>query len=277
MARLPDAAPNEFDTESTALRATSAEAAEVGRLARRWREHLSETQAFVRLALSFLQASWPNADQRAHVGALLAVEARTLAMLPTLDVTDLHTGLTPDQSGITPVRPDATRAWQYLRSLRERAAAWLRALSTASASGQALGPLVRALDSVTSEALAAVELLELFLFPRVHSPVISCEDAIERAASAVRRKVIINANTAPAVHHVRGLLRLLGAMILDAEDRCFVRISQTATRATIEVPVTREQNSEERAAFLKFCAYLGRMHCERDATRTRLTIPLAVG
>lgn len=276
MARLPNAAPNEFDYESTALRATSAEAAEVGRLARRWREHLSETQSFVRLALSFLQSSWPNADQRAHVGALLAVEARTLAMLPALDVTDLHTGLTPDQSGITPVRPDATRAGQYLRSLRERAAAWLRALSTASASGQAIGSLVRALDSVTTEALAAVELLELFLFPRAHSPVISCEDAIERAATAVQRKVIINANTAPSVHHVRGLLRLLGAIIVDAEDNCFVRISQTATRATIEVPVTREQNSEDRAAFLKFCAYLGRMHCERDAARTRLTVPLAV-
>lgn len=197
-------------------------------------------------------------------------------MLPALDLTDLHTGLTPDQSGITPVRPDATRAGQYLRSLRERASAWLRALSTASASGQALGSLVRALDSVTSEALAAVELLELFLFPRTHSPVIGCQDAIKRAATAVQRKVITNANTEPAVHHVRGLLRLLGAIIVDAEDNCFVRISQTATRATIEVPVTREQNSEDRAAFLKFCAYLGRMHCERDSTRTRLTVPLAV-
>lgn len=277
MARLPNAAPSEFEHDSTALRAASAEAAEVGKLARRWREHLSETQSFVRLALSFLQSSWPNAEQRAHVGALLAVEARTLAMLPALDVTDLHTGLTPDQSGITPVRPDATRAGQYLRSLRERTAAWLRALSTASASGQALGPLVRALDSVTTEALSAVELLELFLFPRAHSPLIACEEAIERAANAVNRKVIIHANTAPMVHHVRGLLRLLGAMVTDAEDGCFVTISQSATRAMIEVPVTREQNSEDRAAFLKFCAYLGRMHCERDAVRTKLVVPLAVG
>lgn len=147
-----NAAPNDTERDSIALRAPSAEAAELGRIARRWREHLSETQSFVRLALSFLQSSWPNADQRAHVGSLMAVEARTLAMLPALDLTGLHTGLTPDQSGITPVRPDATRAAQYLRSWIARPRG---ALSTASASGVALTPLVRALDSVTAETLGA--------------------------------------------------------------------------------------------------------------------------
>ncbi len=271
-----NAAPNDTERDSIALRAPSAEAAELGRIARRWREHLSETQSFVRLALSFLQSSWPNADQRAHVGSLMAVEARTLAMLPALDLTELHTGLTPDQSGITPVRPDATRAAQYLRSLRDRATAWLRALSTASASGVALTPLVRALDSVTAETLSALDLLELFLFPRANAPLITCAEAIDRAAQAVHRKVIVDAVAAPSVHHVRGLLRLISAIITDAEDGASVRLSQTTTRAVIEVPVTREQHSDERAAFLKFCAYLGRMHCERDESRTKLIIPLAL-
>jgi hypothetical protein len=210
------------------------------------------------------------------MASLFAVEARMLATLPALNLTELHTGLTPDQSGIASVRPDPTRAAQYLRSLRDRSAAWLRALSSASASGQALGPLVRALDSVTSEALAAIELLESFLFPRVHSPAIRCDEAILRAAAAVHRTVRIHGPLTPSVHHVRGLLRLLGAIIVDAEDHSIVQVSQTATRATIEVSVMREQFSEDRAGFLKFCAYLGRMHCERDATRTRLTIPLAV-
>jgi hypothetical protein len=270
------AAQSDLESESTALRAASAEAVELSRVVRRWREHLSETQAFVRLALSFLQSSWPNAEQRAHVGSLLAVEARTLAMLPQLDVSDLHTGLTPDQSGITPVRPDAMRASHYLRSLRERATAWLRALSTASASGVALTPLVRAIDGVTTEMLSAIELLELFLFARANAPLIQCSDAISRAANAVHRKVSIESSSEPAVLHVRGLLRLIGAIITDAEDGATVKLSQTNTRAVIEVPVTRDQHSDERAAFLKFCAYLGRMHCERDGVRTRLIVPLAV-
>lgn len=272
-----EAAPIEAERDSIAVRAVSSEAAELGRLVRRWREHLAETQSFVRLALSFLQSSWPNAEQRAHVGSLMAVEARTLAMLPVVDMSDLHTGLTPDQSGITPVRPDALRASQYLRSLRERATAWLRALSTASGSGLALTSLARALDGVITEMLSAIELLELFLYPRTSTPVLPCTEAVRRAAQALSRTVVIDAQSEPSVHHVRGLLRLISAMIVDAEDGATVKVSNTSTRAVIEVPVMREQQCDERGAFLKFCAYLGRMHCERDATRTKLIVPLAIG
>lgn len=265
-----------IDPPNSALRAVSPEAVEVGRVVRRWHNHLAETQSFVRLALSFLQSSWPNAEQRAHVESLFAVEARTLAMLPSIETTDLHTGLTPNQSGITPVRPDATRAAQYLRALRERVCAWLRSVSTAAQSGVAIEPLARALDGARSELVAALELFELLLFPREVDPIVECTDAVERAASSLSRKVAIDSADRAHVPQVRGLLRLIGAMIADTEEGAVVRVTHSATRASFEVPSTRESQGEERWAFLKFCAYLGRMHFDRDEVRARLLVPLAV-
>jgi hypothetical protein len=254
----------------------STESIEIGRIVRRWRDHLAETQSFVRLALAFLQSHWPSADQRAHVCSMFAVEARTLAMLPIIDTTDLHTGLTPDQSGITPARPDATRAGHYLRSLRDRVSAWLRSLSTAPQSGLAIDPLVRAFDGAQSELVSALELLEMLLFPRVVDPTVEASDAVQRAAQAAQRKVTIVAEGPAYIPQIRGLLRLIGALVSDAEEGATVRLTVASTRVVIEVPIAREQQSEDRTAFLKFCAYLGRLHCYRDEGRSRLLVPLVV-
>jgi hypothetical protein len=265
-----------LERPSTALRVVSPEVAEVGRAIRRWRDHLAETKSFVRLAVAYLQSYWPNAEQRAHVGDLFAIEARTLTMLPSIETSDLHTGLTPHQSGITPVRPDATRAAHYLRALRERVCAWLRAVSSAAQSGVAIEPLARALDGATSELVAACELFELLLFPREVDPIIECAEAVARAADASRRKLTIESTEPAHVGQVRGLLRLLSAILVDVEEGAVVRVSSTITRACVEVPSTREAQGEDRWAFLKFCAYLGRMRLERDEVRALLLVPLAV-
>jgi hypothetical protein len=168
------------------------------------------------------------------------------------------------------------RAWLYLRGLRDRASAWLRALSSAALSGVALDPLVRALDGAIHELLAGLDLLELLLYPRSVDPTVDCVDAIERAAAAVSRTVKVHCDQPTHIAQVRGLLRLVGALLQDATEDATIAVKHTVTRAVFEIPVVREPPSEERASFLRFCAYLGRMTCERDAQRIKLVIPLAI-
>ncbi len=240
----------------------------------RWRAHLSDTRAFAALLDALLRSSLAGAAQRVRLASLLLVESRTLAMLPDFDLEALHTGLTPDQSAVMSVRPDGDRATQYLRARATRARGLLEGLSQAALSASTTEPFVRALDETLGELASAIDLLELLNEPRGAAPTIACADAIDRAATAMRRPVRVVSESRPHVAQVRGLLRLITAL-LEQSDAREVRLAQAGTRAVLELDASESTHDPERWHFLRFCAHLIRGVCDRDARAIRLMIPLA--
>jgi hypothetical protein len=264
-----------LNSKALLVQPLSADAAEQAQRIQKWRSHIAETQAFVRLAVAFLQAK-PKPDLRQHMEGLFLIEARVIAMLPFIDLSDLHTGHTPDQSGVNLVRPDAVRSGVFLRSLRERICARLRALATASENGLALEPLQRAIEATTNELTGALDLLELLLFPRVSELSVGGAEAIDRAAQLAQRKVTVECDDSVRVAHVRGLYRLLATLIDHCDDSATVSVTADPTRAVFWLPISRERLDDDRLYFIRFCAHLGKMTCERDDHRLRLAMPLLV-
>jgi hypothetical protein len=255
------------------MRAESSGLRDFLRVLGRWRAHLSETRAFAALTHALLATPLAGAAQRVRIASLLRVEARTLAMLPDCDLEALHTGLTPDQSAVMTVRPDGDRANQYLRARATRVRGLLDGLSHAALAGATTEPFVRALDETLGELASAIDLLELLNEPRTEAPPIACTDAIDRAAAASGRRVHVVGEARPHVAQVRGLLRLLSALLQQSDAR-EVRLGQAGTRAVLELDAGESRDDPERWHFLRFCAHLIRGVCERDARAIRLTIPL---
>ena len=218
----------------------------------------------------------PNAERRAQVEQLFSTEARVLAMLPLIDLSELHSGHTPGQSGITMLRPDGLRAGVFLRSLRERICARLRGLTKASETDSAFEPLVRAINAATTDLTNALDLLELLLFPRVNELSVDGAEALGRAAELAHRKVTIDCVVPIRVPQVRGLYRLLATLIDHCDDDCTVRVNTDPLRAVITLPMPKNRMADDRVYFIRFCAHLGKMTFERDEDSVKLAMSLMV-
>lgn len=264
-----------LDGKGLLVQPLSPEAEVQAQLIQRWRAHIAETQSFVRLAVSFLQGE-PQPELRTHVESLFSIEARVLAMLPLIDLSELHSGHTPGQSGITMLRPDGLRAGVFLRALRDRICARLRGLTTASEASHTLEPLVRAIDAASTELTNALDLLELLLFPRVSELSVDGAEALDRAAQLVQRKVNIDCTSPVKVAQVRGLYRLLATLIDYCDEDATVRVKSDPIRAVISLPIRKDQISDDRLYFIRFCAHLGKMTCERDDDSLRLAMQVMV-
>ncbi|MDP3276645.1 MAG: hypothetical protein Q8Q09_15715 [Deltaproteobacteria bacterium] len=244
------------------------------RLLRKWRRHIAETQCLGRLAITYLQSDLPNAERRAHVHALFSVEARTLCMLELIDLSGLHTGLTPDQSGVTPIRPDGVLANAHLRAIRDRIVAWLRALSEGTIHATTMGSLGRALAAALDEMAACLELLELFLTPRAHNVSVSLGELVSRSFAVLPRPLEVHCLCdEPRVTQVRGLTRLVSTLAHCATLHSAAKIDRVGASVRLTLPMGRDSVSDERASFLRFCAYLG--HVLLGFSPEHITLTLA--
>ncbi len=264
-----------LDGKGLLVQPLSVEAEVQAQLIQRWRSHIAETQSFVRLAVAFLQAN-PNAERRAQVEQLFSTEARVIAMLPLIDLSELHSGHTPEQSGVTMLRPDGLRAGVFLRSLRERICARLRGLTKASETDSAFEPLVRAINAATTDLTHALDLLELLLFPRLTELSVDGAEALGRAAELVQRKVTIDCVVSIRVPQVRGLYRLLATLLDHCDEESTVRVNSDALRAVITMPMPKNRMADDRLYFIRFCAHLGKMTFDRDEDSVKLTMPLMI-
>lgn len=264
--------PDENDANTSSVElptmALSPTARAVGEALSQWRSRIAETQTLGRLTLSLLQGGDGIAlERRSHLGRLLRVEGRTLALLPRLDFASLRTTTHARESGVDLRGADTILAERYFVNLRGEvthrfagiADAVVACQDDAAVAGIEQGR--RALDELSR----LLEMLETMMYPRVQSPAIEVGLAVERAAASRGQTSIVEGDVTASVSQVRGLLRLLAEVMDTVGGRAYVHVAHGGGWIELSVSSSVTGTGEltlpaERVEVLRFAAYLLRVH-----------------